>query len=455
MHCRYRSVASALSLCALAAGVSAPATAQAPSRPITLDFPLLELPYNVAHGARAPGMQQSLGLATSLYEAGHTALAGVAPRHPWARNAAITAIDYFTLAIPVGDAWLHEEWHRAVLGHSGVDSRNDVWNLKNIFAEAISVSHVSDAALVRFKSERPSDFVRMKAAGYEAEGELVTRLEKDQFFRRSSAWHVGLYWLVMLNDQAYVGDVTSAPDSAYIDDLTAKANRDERTVAERDVSGHDFTAWVYHLFRPGEAFDARGIHPTGVGINRYVMVADLTSEEKRFLAHEGQLAWLNFLDPNLLGIRWIDFRNPVTGSPARGNVWLRHSLTSFGDAVDAHILFEEGDLRIHAVAERFANHDRRFPGFRLELVDVPVQVRSRSFEISPRMGLWSQPRDQRFMTTDGSLGGLAGVRISMADSARLHFYIDAELKGSGWVAGRPALGSGASLVTGVSYGLSR
>ena len=429
--------------------------AQTEDRPAVVDIPLLELPYNFAHGVRAPGMQQSLGITAGFYESVHTALSGVLPRNPWVRNSAITVFDYFTIAVPFADAWLHEEWHRAVLGRTGIGSRNDVWNLKNIFAEAISVSHVTDEDLIRLKRENPRDFVRMKAAGYEAEVELISRLEKDQFFRQSKAWHVGLYWLIALNEQLYVGAVVTPEDSAEIDNLTDKANREETTVKERDVSGHDFTAWVYHLFRPEEPFEARGPHPTGVGIDRYIKVADLSDEEKRFLKRQGKLAWLNFVDPNFLGIRSFTFTNPVNDEPARANFWLRHTLTSFGHSIDANVVFQQGDLGIHATAQRFTNGARSFPGARVEVVEIPTRIASLALALSPRLTAWSQPRNQEFRARDGALGGLAGIRLSTQRGSRLEFYVDAEAKSAGWVAGRPSLESGATFLTGITFALSR
>jgi len=57
-----------------------------------------------------------------------------------------------------------------------------------------------------------------------------------------------------VNDALYVGLVTSPTDSAEVDSITIDANLKEKTIEERDISGHDFTAWVYHLFRPNEPF---------------------------------------------------------------------------------------------------------------------------------------------------------------------------------------------------------
>ena len=425
-----------------------------PGTPV-IDLPVAEFPYNFANGARAPGMQQSLALNTGFYELLHGSLVRVAPKHRILNKVGITLADYFTIAVPFGDAWLHEEWHRAVLGSRGVGSRDDVWNLKNLFASSISVSHVSDEQLVRFKREHPADFVRTKAAGIEAEAEMISRLERDQFFKRTPGWHVGLYWLVALNDAAYLGLVTSRSDSAEVDSITIDANRKETTVRERDVSGHDFTAWTYHLFRQSESFEARGPHPSGVGLDRYIKVADLTTEEKQFLRREGKLGLLNLVDPNLIGIERLSFRNPMNGRSAEANVWMRHMLTSFGHTIDAHMVYQQGETRVHVIAQRYTNHERSFPGLRVELLDKRIRVGSREFNISPRVGMWSQPRAGAFMTTDGSLGGLAGLRIATVSASPVQFYLDAEVKTAGWVAGRTRLDRGGTMHTGLSVAFPR
>src|SRR5689334_20195381 len=125
-----------------------------------IDIPVLEIPYNIAHGVRAPGMQQSLALTSDYYEFTHKALARISPKHKAWTNVGITVFDYLTIAVPFADAWEHEEWHRAILGNRGIDSKDDVWNLKNIFAEGISVSHITDEDISRLKREHPTDFVR-------------------------------------------------------------------------------------------------------------------------------------------------------------------------------------------------------------------------------------------------------------------------------------------------------
>src|SRR5438132_747245 len=49
----------------------------------TLDVPVVDVPYNTAHGLRAPSMQQSLALSASAYDAAHLAIQDLfGERHP-------------------------------------------------------------------------------------------------------------------------------------------------------------------------------------------------------------------------------------------------------------------------------------------------------------------------------------------------------------------------------------
>jgi hypothetical protein len=159
--------------------------------------------------------------------------------------------------------------------------------------------------------------------------------------------------------------------------------------------------------------------------------------------------WLNFVDPNLFGK--VSFGNRST----RANFWLRHMLTSFGHVTQAHVVYESGITRLHVTGQRYENHDRSFPGLQVEVLKIPVSISSHRFAISPRVAVWSQPRDQVFMTTAAKAGGLAGARVETATGERLSYYVDAELKSDGWVAGRPSLQRTGTFRAGLTYTLSR
>lgn len=411
--------------------------------PVRIDLPLVDAPYNARFGGRAPSMPQSLGVTAGVYDVGHVAIQRAWGTHTRLAKATIGVADYFVTAAPFADAWLHEEWHRAVLGARGVGSANDVYRLR-LLAPTISVSHARDDALAQLKREHPAEFVRLKGAGIEGEYQLLTRLERDRFFRGNGAWHQALYWLTTLNSVLYVAD-TSETDS-----FTDDANRDERTVAVRDISGHDFTAWVRDLFRPGEPFEARGVHPSGVGVNRYTKTTDLTLEERRYLHREGRLAFLNFVDPNLVGVHALTVHRSADGTALRANVGLRHYLTAFGHAIDANVFVQRGATNLFVVLHAYDDDARTLPGVDVELVDRPVTLAGRRVQLSPRLALWAQPAGQAFRTTDARAGGLAALRMRVPVTRHLGALAEVEAKSAGWVAGVVQLDRAVNVRLGVS-----
>jgi hypothetical protein len=417
-------VAALLSLAAFGAAAAQPAR----DSTARIDVPLVDLPYN-GDDFRAPSMQQALGVTAGAYDAAHLGIERAFGRRRRLGRVAIAAFDVLGGALPFADAWLHEEWHRAVLGNRGVASFNDVYRL-NLNAETISVSRVRDEELARVKRDHPAEFVRLKAAGIEGEYALVTRLERDQFFRGGRAWHAALYWYTTLGAVLYVADTSDT------DAFTREANAAEPTVRERDISGHDFTAWVRDLFRPGEPWEARGVHPSGVGVNRYTATTDLTPEERRYLARQGRLALLNFLDPHLVGVRGVTFRNGPGRVPVRANLTARHLLTSFGHTVDANLFLARGGGNLFVVLHGYANRDRAFlPGVDAELVDRPARAAGRRVELSPRLALWAQPAGQAFRTRAVRGGGLAALRVRAPLGRRLGASAEVEVKTAGWVSG--------------------
>src|SRR5918912_1162240 len=82
-----------------------------------VEVPVVDTPYNVQHGLRAPSMQQSLALTGDFYQLTHEAVWDLFKKK-WASKTAVGLFDLstsFVLPLPLTGAWLHEEWHRAVL----------------------------------------------------------------------------------------------------------------------------------------------------------------------------------------------------------------------------------------------------------------------------------------------------------------------------------------------------
>lgn len=416
-----------LTLAAVLAAV--PAAAEELGAP--LDVPLVESPYNIGAGAW-PSMRQSLGLTSSAYEVLHAVVGRrfdpfVGGWRGFGHIMIFVGIDVLAAYLPLGDAWLHEEYHRAVLGRRGIDSFNDVYRLE-IGGSVIRVSHVKDEDLVALKRDHPEDMVRLPAAGIEGETQLIQTLGRNAFFLDARNFHTVLALTTLLNVHAYV---SSGPEEEN-DEMTDEMNEEEDSVEERDFVGHDFASWVYDLFRPDEPYEARGVHPSGVGLNRYRRASDLSARERDYLAWMGRLSWLNLIDPFVFGI-------PRLEGP--GFAWTastKHFLTSFGFAVDANALYRQGDLSLAATVSHYRNASLATPGLSLELVRWPLAPLLGVEALSFRAAGWLQPKRQRFDDDEAKAGGLGAVRAHVPLS-RGEAWVELESKGAGWVAGNPYL----------------
>jgi hypothetical protein len=424
--------------------------AQEPPRELRIDLALVDAPYNVAHGLRAPSMAQSLAVSEGFYEAAHAGIQRAFGPHRTMSVVAIALFDTFGGLLPGGDAWVHEEFHRAVMGNRGIGSFDDVYRL-NLAASTIAVSHVRDEDLIRLKASHPAEQVRLGAAGIEAENLLVGRLEQNRFFGESRANNVPFYWLTKLNSLFYVASGATEEADSLTDEMNAADGAD---VPVRDFTGHDFTAWVYDLHRPTEAYEARGVHPSGVGIDRYIKASDLTPEERRFLEREGRLQLINFLDPNLIGISGVTVRSPWNGQALRLSAGASHYLTSFGHAIDVNLLMGQDAMRLAVALHRYTNGARSFPGVEAELRDVPMALAGLPLDVSPRVALWLQPDGQGFRTSSARPGVLASLRIRPPTPSRIGTFLELEAKTEGWVAGNVNLWSGVSARLGGSIRLN-
>lgn len=419
--------------------------ARAPLR-LTCDYPVLDAPFNTGGWnvteVAWPSMPQALGATSCVYQLGHMAIQHgirqLTPRPLW-QKLGVAAFDLLMPGRPFGTAWLHEEWHRSLLTLRGIDSYNEVYDLK-FFGGVVAISHVRDADLAVLKRDHNPDLVRLAAAGIESDHELTTALEKDEFFRGTTVYNRVLLWLQAINGVAYVGSTLLD----QIDDLEREGHASEHTEDDKDILGHDVTSWVYDLFRPDEAYGDRGVHPNGAGVDRYIRRGELTTDERRYLQLQAGLALLNFVDPFLFG------RGAFTAGGVRWNATLRHYLTPFGAAIDSNLYVASpatGNLLL--TVHSYYNKLRPFVGLEGQFLDRSLGDR---FRVSSRAMVWQQPRDQAFRTTRGSLGGLASARLAMRLAPRHHATLEVAAKSAGWVAGNPYLDANVSMRLGVELG---
>ncbi|MBC8052717.1 MAG: hypothetical protein H7Y13_06605 [Sphingobacteriaceae bacterium] len=428
---------------------------------IQLTFPLIDAPYigyatrtvnngqptagAILRGYANPSMQQSLALTADLYTAVHYGIQrGVAKyrridnEKRWHKKFFNSSIHYladFVLTYsPLGGGWLHEEYHRGVMTLGKVNSFNGM-NKFPIGASTVAVSHVADEDLVRFKASDSKSFIRMQVAGIEGEYLLVDRLQRNNFFYRQSLMFESQYVLTTLNSALYVL-VCSQPKIANVE--TDKMNQKEAEVKVRDFTGLDFNGWAYDLFRPNEPYEARGVHPSGNGIDRYRTTRHLTPDQLTYLNKQGKLQFLNFLSPMMFGVRSL--RIGQTGW--NGNFAVRHLLTSFGNDISLQVYLMNTQHRAALTYHRYKNFEKGYSAIEGSMIDVPLSLSSKkNLLFTPRVIVGMQPRNQDFMTKRADFLGLVGTRVDLVSkSSKWSPYIDVDAKTSGWVAGNEFLG---------------
>ena len=340
---------------------------------VPLNFSLFDSPYNSQHGYSSPSMHQSLELGIGAQRLLHLGLGQVLPisQPGWAgflSRLGVVLVDFQVVALPLGVGWIHEEWHRAVMKNRGINSHNGVNDFGS--GSIVAVNNETDAELTRLKAEHPADQIRLSAAGLESSHALVTMMEKDDFFRGSSTFDYGTLWLAQAGASSYLSGCASVSSDEKTRKIESKEGVD---IAKRDFIGLDCTGWVYDLHHPIEPFDARGVHPSGVGINRYKSFSDLSPREKKYLKIQRDLSLLNFVDPQLFGLKGFAFLNPLNHRNITLNGALGHDLTPSGQALSLKLFVKDSDYRLpygangfFATIYNYSNHARSFPGIEVE-----------------------------------------------------------------------------------------
>lgn len=440
------------------------AVAQNNEPALKLDLPLFDLPYQidamntVGHGFFSsyanPSMAQSLAVTTDILSSFHFGIKTLFDK--WDLNVKIGRVDLKTILfytglvfgdfllfyVPGGEGWVHEEFHRAVMTRHRVSSFNDM-NTFPFGRELISVNSITDEDLIRFKAESPADFVRMHAAGMEGDLVLLDHLRHNSFFYKQQLEFYFLDLMVTLNSHMYV---IASGDPRQVNSSVDEMNKKETTVLSRDFTGFDMAGWVYDLFRPDEPYDARGVHPSGIGINRYRKTTDLTDEELSFLHAQRYWFIFNYVSPMLFNVNRI----ALDDTGLYGNFAFRHFLTSFGTDTLLKVFLKKDIYNMAFVLHNYRNHEHWFPAIEAELVDFPLSLGSLNLYLSPRVLIGMQPENQGFKTGTPEFTGLAGCRVDFNISRHFLPYFDLTVKTDGWIAGNEFLEKNVSIKLGLS-----
>ncbi len=406
---------------------------------LELELPIYEFPYNYESKNKfpyeSPSMNQALDL-TKSYTLGMIYLTdeyvnSKYEEDKWKKlKSGLTHWGIYSLNswFPFGEIWLHEEYHRAVLNKNNIDSYNGLYDF-DFFASAVSVSRLNDEDLIRLKKENPQDMIRLHMAGYEGQSELSETLKKEYFFKELNEHHLGInvYRLIPLAGNTLYLNFSASEEA---DTETDIMNKEEgKDISKRDFTGFDFTAWVYDLFRPDEAYEDRGIHPSGVGIDRYIKYSDLTEEEQKFLKKQVDLSLLSFIELDLFRKESIKI-----GEDSKFTFNLKHHLTPFGYSINTNLLFKKDKLNIYSTLLSYSNYERNYFGVDLQLIDYPLEGFDNRLVLNGRLSLWEQPEDLLFKTEKGEVGGLVGIGVKYRLNNNWSANFGVEGKSKGWVA---------------------
>lgn len=376
-----------------------------------------------------PSMDASIKLSEDFYTASHILLKKYIKSSFWSVEA-IAIFDCLSTSLPLSYAWTHEEFHRATMTHRGVNSFNEIL-LFPIGASTISVSREKDELLAAMCDTHHPDFVRLMSTGLEGQTKLVQEIQRKDFFYNRNLYNHSICLISVVNNLYYLYICSSGKSDKY----TLKMTASEPTIEERDFTGMDLVAWAYELFNPERPYSDRGAHPSGVGIDRYILHNDLSGPAVKYLKKQYALEYLNLLNPMLLG-RTHFYLGSTKRGDWYGNAAVRHYLTSYGDDIVLETLIQSPHLNSFVSLHNYNNNKHHFAGLEAGIVDK--RVFDSKVGLSGSVQAWVQP--ESFDTSVGKLGGALNLKASFR-MKMIEPYFETGIKSAGWVAGNEYLDS--------------
>lgn len=343
-------------------------------------------------------------------------------------NIAALGTDYLAIKLPYGFAYQHEEFHRAVMSSRHIYSFDEVWKFGK--GLDIAVTHVKDEDLVYLKANYPADQVRLSAAGVEGEYAYLLRMREDNFFRQTCYPFLGISLLGTIHAVSYVNLPFTDRFNSITDSILS---HDRDNILARDFTGWDFSAWVYDLFTPDEPYEDRGTWPGGLGIKRPVAESDLTPEMKDFLRETGNMQYLNFISPFMIGINRMQLRPGYYF-----NFALRSIPTSFGYYAGGDFFLDFNNRQVMVNLGINRSRNLTLPSLDVTYYNI-IRNEDARFNASINLSGWLQPHDQMFAAGKASPGMAVGIQSRFDIAERFSIMADLSYKTKGWVFGNPYL----------------
>ena len=281
------------------------------------------------------------------------------------------------------------------------------------------------------------------SAGHEAVVEIDRNLQFNEFFYRQNLDNEVLYWMNTFQNFLYITTCANGKG----DEGMQERNSIENTIESRDFTGMDMNAWIHALCYPDKPYAERGIHPSGVGINRYIMYEDIPQEGRKYLKLQVGLDVFNFISPMMFGFSRFRLAQTEHGS-YYGNFAFRHYLTAFGSDVSLDLYLQAPRYNLYASLHTYHNYKNHFGGIEVGLVDFPLL--NNHMQIGGAVMAWVQPKDMLFFTATGTFGGLIKARLNY-HYRFLNPYAELGWKSKGWVASNANLNDGFFLRAGIRW----
>jgi len=427
---------------------------QNPVYKLRLQIPLLDIPENTTLSYVYPSMQQSLAWGQNFYDLAFWGIdvLGDALINPEKGKsgefrsilnksgkylAGLAFARYGSeLPIPLG-VWVHEEFHRSVLGINGLDPKNGNWLFSRWDG---TVYGISDEELTRMKEEHLPDHLYAYVAGVHSENLFTREGVIDDFYHPREFYKNPFY----LYNAYYVWNYFNFATSAASDSVKILAPPHESIhPIERDFAGNDLTSWAQDMFLPEQSYALRDSFPDGEGLNRRVGYGDLPAEAQDFLAQQKKLAWINFINPAIFMINRIRLSDNFSF-----NFLMQYAPTHFGNSISWIFPFEVHQKNLLVSLHSYNNCENTFWGMDLGIFQQAV---SKRLELGAVLHTWLQPETQSFYDKKGKIGGGLQINTGFRFSRNLSASVSLTGKTAGWILGNPFLDDNLGMMVGLRY----
>lgn len=127
--------------------------------------------------------------------------------------------------------------------------------------------------------------------------------------------------------------------------------------------------------------------------------------------------------------------------------------TPFGRDLHLNLFLSWQGSRVALSLWNQVNGSGYFPGFDVQLVEMPLSGGPRPILFTPRLGVWAQPASSRGDVVQGPVGALASMILEVPVDDNLWFWVEGQEKAAGWVPGIDAQGAAFTLRTGFHWNL--